>query len=137
MLGRAAVEALLERDGEVRAFVTDPNAAAELRARGVKVAIGDVSDGSHVGGAALQCFSAVLVAEAAHDPRARSFAAGPDAVLACWARAVAEAEVHRAIWVGGGGAAGANPETAVVETAGRDPVSVAAEIAALDEAAGL
>ena len=42
-----------------------PGVGVALRGRGVKVATGDVSDGSHVGSAALGTFSAVVVPEAA------------------------------------------------------------------------
>jgi uncharacterized protein YbjT (DUF2867 family) len=72
--GRAVVEGLLEPGREVRAFVSDPDAGAELRELGVKVALGDVSDDSHVQGACTNCFTAVLVTEAARDGRERSFA---------------------------------------------------------------
>lgn len=100
--GREITRALLDRDGEVRAFVTDPAAVAELRERGVKVALGDVSDGSHVGGAAMGCFSAVLVAKAAEDERERAFAATAAEVWAGWAEGLADAGVARVIWVGEG-----------------------------------
>lgn len=98
--GSKVVDALLTRDGEVRAFVSDPAVAAELKQLGVKAAIGDVSDGSHVGGAALNCFSAVLVPDAAADQRERAFADSPEAVIAAWAEGLAEAGVSRAIWIG-------------------------------------
>lgn len=91
------IDALLPRDGEVRAFVTDPDQAAVLKSRHVKVAIGDVSDGSHVGGAAMRSFCAVAVTEAAHDDRERSFASTPDAVLAAWAEGLIDAGVRRII----------------------------------------
>ncbi len=99
-IGRALVAGLREPDREVRAFVTDPTAAAELRGLGVKVALGDVSDDSHIEGAAIGCFTVVLVVEAAEDPRERSFASGPEEVLAGWARAVTACGVTRVIWVG-------------------------------------
>ena len=73
-VGLSIVSALIEPDREVRAFVTDPDVSASLKAQGVKVALGDVSDPSHVGGACLNCFSAVLVTEAARDDRERAFA---------------------------------------------------------------
>ena len=85
---------------EVRAFVSDPGIAGELKGLGVKVAIGDVSDESHVGAAALQCFSAVLMTVAAIDDRERSFSRTPQEVLDGWGRAIAEAGVRRGIWVG-------------------------------------
>jgi putative NADH-flavin reductase len=99
-LGKRIIDALLGRDGEVRAFVTDPDAADRLRAQGVKVAVGDVSDGSHVAVAALNCHSAVLDPEAGRDGRERSFATTPEALAAAWADALADAGVRRAIWLG-------------------------------------
>ncbi len=48
--GRAVVEGLVEPGREVRAFVSDPIVGAELRDMGVKVALGDVSDDSHIQG---------------------------------------------------------------------------------------
>jgi putative NADH-flavin reductase len=100
--GRAIVEGLVEPGREVRAFVTDVGIAAELRGRGVKVALGDVSDDSHVEGAATSCFTAVLVTDAADDDRERSFATSRGQVLQGWARAVAASGVTRVIWVGEG-----------------------------------
>ncbi len=142
-LGQAVVEALLPRQGEVRAFVTDVDAALALKGRGVKVATGDVSDASHVGGAALNTFSAVLVPEAAFDGRERSFAPTPDAVFAGWAEGLVEAGVRRAIWIedprapGAEAAFAAVPEVAVVPAAGRPAAEVAGEVARLDELAEL
>lgn len=98
--GRAIVDGLLTREGEVRAFVTDPETADELRSLGVKVAVGDVSDGSHVGSASLRTFAAVLVAEAASDRRERWFAATAAEVYRGWAEGIREAGVSRLIWVG-------------------------------------
>jgi len=97
--GRAIIDALVHPGREVRAFVTDPGVVTELKALGVKVALGDVSDDSHVEAAALHCFTAVLVTEAARDDRERSFARGEREVLEAWARAVVNAGVHRVIWV--------------------------------------
>jgi uncharacterized protein YbjT (DUF2867 family) len=96
-VGKAIINALIEPDREVRAFVTDPAAAENLKRRGVKVALGDVSDPSHVEGAATNCFSAVLVAAAADDERERAFASDTRTVLEGWADAVKG--VQRAIWV--------------------------------------
>lgn len=98
--GSKIVDALLTRDGEVRAFVTDLTAAEELKQLGVKTAIGDVSDGSHVGGAALNCFSAVLVPDAASDDRERAFADDPGSVVAAWAEGLRDAGVNRVLWIG-------------------------------------
>ncbi len=140
-VGAAVVESLLPRQGEVRAFVSDPDAAARLKKRGVKVALGDVSDGSHIGAAALRAFDAVLIAEAAMDDRERSFAADKAAVIAEWAEALNDAALHRAIWVGDGGVpepiAAAVAESSAVDTTGRDLPDIAAEVAELDEASTL
>ncbi len=139
VIGRAAVDALLPGAAELRAFVSDPAVIDALKARGVKVAVGDVSDGSHVGGAATRAFCAVLVGEAAGDDRERSFAANPEAVVAAWADGLHDAGVHRVIWVDGGEVteaeallAGSAAELAVVDAAGRTPEDVAAEIARLE-----
>jgi putative NADH-flavin reductase len=136
-IGGAILDRLRSRRGEIRAFVSDPGAAQRLRSEGVvKVALGDVSDGSHVGGAAAGCFSAVLVGEAAGDDRDRSFAASPQAVRAQWAAALEGAAVQRVIWVGVGGPQVAGSETAVVGT-DRSPAEVADEVARLDDAVAI
>jgi uncharacterized protein YbjT (DUF2867 family) len=96
-LGSSIVSALLAPGREVRAFVTDESAATKLKSLGVKVALGDVSDESHIEGAATRCFSAVLVVDAATDSRERAFAKSRDDVLKGWANAVAR--VTRVIWV--------------------------------------
>jgi putative NADH-flavin reductase len=130
--GRSILERLVEPGREVRAFVTDPSRAEELRGSGVKVALGDVSDESHVSGACLNCFSVVFVDEAATDGRLRSFAADPEQVRRAWAGAAASAGVSRVIWVT---AASPPPvpgaECAVVEPA--DP-HLADEVFGLDAA---
>lgn len=99
-LGGEVVVSLLDREGEVRAFVSDPAVGQHLRDLGVKVAVGDVSDGSHIAGAALNCFAAVLDPVAAADDRDRAFAESVDAVVAAWAEALADARIRRAIWLG-------------------------------------
>ena len=93
--GEAIVTALLPRDGEVRVFVSDEHDARHFRDLGTKVAVGDVSDGSHIGGASLNAHSAVLVAQAAVDGRARSFADTPAAVVAAWTEGMVDARVQR------------------------------------------
>ena len=138
--GLAVVAALLDREGELRAFVSDVDAAIDLRTSGVKVAIGDVSDGSHIGGAAMNTFSAVLIAAAATDNRERSFAGTLEGVITAWAEGLREARVHRALWVGDHPPdehpiRTAVAEFAVVTTSGRPPQQIAAEVAELDEAA--
>lgn len=132
--GRAIVDRLISPDREVRAFVTDPGSAEALRTAGVKVALGDVSDDSHVAGACLNCFSAVLVAEAATDTRLRSFAPTADKVLEGWGRAVQSASVRRVIWVTDSGDI---PNTAIAEVATVElsRPDLAEAVYALDQAA--
>jgi nucleoside-diphosphate-sugar epimerase len=130
--GLAITRALIDPGREVRVFVTDPGVGAELKALGVKVALGDVSDDSHIEGAAQHCFTAVLITEAARDGRERSFANGELEVLDAWARAVVDAAVHRVIWVHDGDLPSADvPEVAQVSP--RDP-DLAASVASLDDA---
>lgn len=130
--GEAIIDRLDHPDREVRAFVSDESIAASLRDRGVKVALGDVSDESHVEGAALRCFSAILVVEAAEDGRDRSFAETSAEVLAGWARAVTRSGVKRVIWV----TAEPPPAVAIGEVATVDPddPDLAERVAALDDA---
>lgn len=99
--GRAITERLHRPEREVRAFVSDEKTATELKGLGVKVALGDVSDESHVEAASLRCFSAILIATAAEDGRERAFAETIEEVLEGWARAVSGSRVHRVIWVSG------------------------------------
>jgi putative NADH-flavin reductase len=138
--GPAIVEALLPRNGEVRVFVTDEAAARDFRVKGAKAAIGDVSDGSHVGGTALNAFCAVLLADAAEDERIRSFASAPGEVLDGWAEGLRDAKVRRVIFVPGTDVdqptvalASCAPEFATVT----DATSIAARVAELDDAAVL
>ena len=140
--GRAAATALTGRDGEVRAFVTDPDSAGPLRALGIKVAVGDVSDGSHIEGAALQAFSAVFVAEAGTDDRERSFASTFDDVVQAWLEAVRAAGVQRLIWIGPDEAppplsGGTDVESAAIDTREHNPEEAAAEAVRLDDLARL
>ena len=140
-LGAATMDALLPRSGEVRAFVTSPETAAELRDRGVKVALGDVSDGSHVGAAALNAFCAILIAEAAADDRERDFADTPEAVIAAWVDGLNDAGISRAIFLTDRpdtiALAGLRAELAIAATAGRSPADIAAEVSSLEDAAQL
>lgn len=130
--GLAIIGALVQPRREVRAFVSDPEIVTELKGRGVKVALGDVSDDSHIESAALHCFSAVLVAEAAHDDRERSFAKTEIEVLEAWRRAVGNAQVHRVIWV----YEGEPPPVEVPEVAKVSPSDpdLARRVAELDDA---
>ncbi len=136
---RAVVTALLDRQGEVRAFVSQPAAGAELKKLGVKVAIGDVSDASHIGPAALNAHTAVLMAEAAVDERVRSFAGDPEAVIRTWEEALDDAGVRRIIWVGTSPAreslASLAPELIEVPMIDRDLADIAREVAKRDDAA--
>lgn len=98
-LGGAVVPALQPASGEIRVFITDEAVAARYRPV-AKVAVGDLSDGSHVGGAAIGAFCAVIVAAAAHDDRERHFAATPAEVFAQWADGLEDAGIGRVIVVG-------------------------------------
>lgn len=98
-VGEAIVATVLPSAAEMRAFISDERFAESLKGRGVKVARGDVSDFSHVGAAALNCFCAILVTDAATDSRVRSFADDPRSVIEGWAGAVRDAGIHRTIWV--------------------------------------
>ena len=100
--GRAIVAGMLAPGREVRAFVSDIETATTLKRSGAKVALGDVSDESHVQGASMRCHTAVLVVEAARDGRERSFASTERQVLEGWASAVTASGVIRVIWVGDG-----------------------------------
>jgi len=133
--GRAIVDGLIEPGREVRAFVSDVETASELKRAGVKVAIGDVSDDSHVQGATTNCFTAVLVTEAARDGRERSFAANETQVLEGWAAATAASDVTRLIWVHDGEV----PPTEIRESARVSPShpDLVAEVVALDNARSL
>ena len=133
--GRAIVPRLAATGGEVRAFVSSEASATTLRSLGVKVAVGDLSDDSHVAAAAHGAFCAVLVLAAAADGRLLAFAA-PAAVPAGWLRAVSVAGVRRVIVVGEAPGVGAGDitEIRIVPTAGSTPDEVATAVAALDEA---
>jgi uncharacterized protein YbjT (DUF2867 family) len=130
--GRAVVEGLIEPGREVRAFVSDVDAATALRRAGVKVALGDVSDDSHIQGAAMNCFTAVLVTEAARDDRERSFATSEEQVLEGWAEATSASGVTRVIWVHDGEV----PPVQASEVRIVSPThpSLVTEVAALDNA---
>ena len=133
-LGRAIVQRLRQRRGEVRVFVSSPDEAATLRGQGVKVALGDLSDTSHVGGAAKGAFCAVLVVEAADDGRELAFA-GPLEIVGGWLQAVEQAGVTRVIVAGtlpGSPPAGI-PEVALLPGAGMTAADLAEAVAALDD----
>ena len=111
--------------------------ALHLKRRGAKVAVGDVSDASHLAAAALNCFSAVFIGAAAGDQRERSFADDPAGVLSAWAEAVDDAGVRRVIWVVSTEPPATNaPESATVDPRLPDE-ELARRVAALDDAAEL
>ncbi len=130
--GESILNALYSPDREIRVFVSDPSRVDSYRARGIKVALGDVSDDSHVEGAATRCFSAVLIGTAARDGRERSFAKDERAVLDGWASATANSQVKRVIWVDVEDPPASNaPEEASVAL---DEDDYAIRVAELDEA---
>ncbi|MEX1208272.1 MAG: NAD(P)H-binding protein [Acidimicrobiia bacterium] len=131
-LGAAIVDTLRGRPGELRAFVGTAAAGEPLRAAGFKVAVGDISDSTHVEGAVFGCYTAVLVAEAAADGRELAFAVGPDSVIDGWLAAVTASAVPRVILVGAIRPARAGVEWATVDPSGRTAAEVAAEVAHLD-----
>ncbi|MDE0122694.1 MAG: NAD(P)H-binding protein [bacterium] len=98
-VGEAIIGELIDPDREVRAFVSDPSVGVRLKEAGVKVAMGDVSDASHVSAACLRCHTVVLVCDAGRDGREISFAADAGEVHTQWAQAVSEAGAKRVIWV--------------------------------------
>lgn len=131
-VGETILEALHQPGREIRVFVSDPGRVDDYRSQGYKVALGDVSDDSHVEGASTRCFSAVLIGEAARDERERSFAETETAVLQGWANAVQNSDVRRVIWVGVTEPPQTDtPETALVDD-GDDQVGP--KVAALDDA---
>jgi putative NADH-flavin reductase len=136
-VGEAVVAALAPIATEVRAFVTDPATFDELRACGATVAVGDVSDASHLAGAALGAFSSILVAAAAADARERAFASSPIEVYDAWIEAMRDAGIRRIIWVGDAvpeGIGALDAEVVAVDPAGD---AVVERIIALDDAADL
>lgn len=133
-VGEATVRAIVPAAAEVRAFISDARRAGDLKAQGVKVAIGDVSDFSHIEAAAMNCFCAVLVAEAALDGRDVSFADDRQDVWEGWAAAVRNAGLQRTIWIGTEGSGPPlprpTPEVAIVVPGGIE--ETAAEVAELE-----
>ena len=130
--GMAILEGLAHPDREIRVFVSDEAVSAQLKKRGFKVALGDVSDDSHVETASTKCFSAILIAEAALDDRERAFASTADEVLRGWAKAVVNSEVTRVIWVSDAD----HPSTPAKEVVrvDRDDPELVEKVVALDDA---
>lgn len=98
-LGHAIVPALQPASGEIRLFASDPEAVAGYRDF-AKVAVGDVSDGTHVGGAAIGAFCAIVITAAARDERERHFVHSTDELFQQWADGLADAGISRVIVVG-------------------------------------
>ncbi|MFQ5967072.1 MAG: NAD(P)H-binding protein [Acidimicrobiia bacterium] len=142
-VGQEIVTELLDREGDVRTFVSDPAAGESFKQRGAKVAVGDPSDDSHIEGAATQAFSAVMITGCLRDGRELSFAESPDAVMDRWAQALRSAKVRRVIWVLDpettldSSWAAATPEHSVLHEGERSAAALAKEVALLDEATSL
>lgn len=139
-VGDAVVSAVKPKSGEIRVFISDPDEAARYRTI-AKVAIGDLSDGSHVGGAAIGAFCAIAIAGAAHDARERYFADTPGAVFDQWADGLADAGVGRIIFVGTKPDAAdvttlrsAAAEFVFVDTTDKSPKTIATEVARVEAA---
>ena len=142
-LGHAIVPALRPASGEIRLFASDAEAVDVYRTF-AKVAVGDISDGTHVGGAAIGAFCAIVIAAAATDGRERYFARSADELFAQWADGLRDAGVTRCIVVG---AADDLPERMhldsvceeyiLVDTAGRATADIVAAVAAAESAARL
>lgn len=134
-VGDAVMETVVPAAAEVRAFISEEGIAEELRRRGVKVALGDVSDFSHVEAAALNCFCAILVVDAVGDGRSVAFAKDSTAVVDGWAEAIRNAGLHRTIWVSSSDAGrpfpSPTPEVATVLVHG-DVDKAAREVARLE-----
>ncbi len=141
-LGHAIVPELRPASGEIRLFSSSEEAVARYRPF-AKVAVGDISDGTHVGGAAIGAFCAIVIATAAHDNRERHFAATPVDLFAQWSDGLADANVSRVIVVGAAheipdpvGLDNVGAEYIVVDTAGKSPAQIVAEVVAAESRAG-
>lgn len=135
-LGEVIARKLAAPDREVRAFISSVNSHGPLRALGIKVAIGDLSDQSHVEAAATSCFTVVFIEPALGDGRELAFAAA-EAATTGWARAATDAGVKRVIWVGGSPPPVKGLEMAAVTVDNRTPDEIADEVAFLDDLAQL
>jgi uncharacterized protein YbjT (DUF2867 family) len=134
-IGAAVVRLTAAPDREVRAFVSDPEQAFQLKSMGAKVAIGDLSDEGHIGAAATRCFSVAFVIPALDDGRELAFADRPNSLIG-WARAAEQASVTRVIWIGGGAPESRVPESAHVSDEG-EPDLIASRVAEIDDLAKL
>lgn len=139
-LGAAIVPALRPASGEIRVFASDADAVAGYRPF-AKVAVGDLSDGTHVGGAAIGAFCAILLAAAAHDDRERHFAGDAGDLFAQWADGLADAGIRRVIVVGDDNEIPTpahvdriGAECVFVATAGRPSADIVADVLAAEAA---
>jgi hypothetical protein len=137
-LGHAIVPALRPASGEIRLFASDAEAVTRYRAF-AKIAVGDISDGTHVGGAAIGAFCAIVIAAAATDERERHFAADPTELFAQWADGLADAGIRRVILVGqelppDNPLSQIDAEYLVVDTTDQAPSAVAVAVAAAEGA---
>ncbi len=139
-LGHAVIPALHPASGEIRLFASNPDAVAGYR--GVaKVAVGDISDGTHVGGAAIGAFCAIVIAAVAHDDRERYFAANPMALFAQWAAGLADADIGRVVLVGRPSEVpehtldNIGAEFVFIDTTGKDAAQIAAYVGDAEAAA--
>jgi hypothetical protein len=80
----------------------------------------------------MNCFTAVLITEAARDDRERSFATSEDQVLRGWASATSASGVTRVIWVHDGEAP--RVEVKEVRSVSPDHPALVEEVVALDDA---
>lgn len=135
-LGQVIARKLAAPDREVRAFISSADSHGPLRSLGIKVALGDLSDESHIEAAARSCFTAVFVEPALGDGRELAFAA-PEAAAQGWAKAAAGARVQRVIWVGGNAPPINGTEMAAVAVESRSSDEIAEEVAMLDDLAQL
>lgn len=138
-LGHAIVPALRPASGEIRLFASDADAVARYRDF-AKIAAGDISDGTHVGGAAIGAYCAIAITTAAYDERERYFASSPDELFAQWADGLADAGIERMIVVGPqppatGPLSRVSRDYLVVDTAGKPPAEIATAVAAAEGAA--
>ena len=135
-LGEVIARKLAAPDREVRAFISSADLHGPLRALGIKVAIGDLSDQSHIEAAATSCFTVVFIEPALGDGRELAFAAA-EAATTGWAKAATDAGVKRVIWVGAGAPPVKGLEMAAVTVDNRTPDEIADEVAFLDDLAQL
>jgi uncharacterized protein YbjT (DUF2867 family) len=135
-LGAAIVKRLLDPEREVRAFVSDAEIGAELKTLGAKVAVGDLSDESHLAAAATRCFDVAYVSDSLKDGRELAFLS-PSETAVAWARAAAASGVTRVIWIGADPPSIDVPEVATVDVTELSIPEIVEEVLRLDDLATL